>query len=73
MAQSIKQEVSNIQLNARIHDDGIFAGEKEDFVRALEILTEEGPARGMILSTKLTSPRDSKSAVVWCPHGLRSL
>ena len=49
-------------------DDGTFVGREEDLVRVMDLLVEEGPARGLVLSTTFTSPSSPKTKV-WSPQG----
>ena len=44
-------------------DDGTFVGREEDLVRVMDLLVEEGPARGLVLSTTFTSPSSPKTNV----------
>ena len=42
-------------------------GREEDLEKVVDILVEEGPARGLVLSTTITSPSSPKTTV-WCPR-----
>ena len=63
----IQNEVPDLRVNGWFLDDGLVAGTRGDLCRAVDILLEDGPARGPHLSTEITVPNNSKSAV-WCPH-----
>ena len=65
---TIKERVPTMALQAWFLDDGTFLGRKEDLVQVIDILVAEGPARGLVLSTTLTSPASPKTTV-WCPAG----
>ena len=63
----IKEEIPPLRVNGWYLDDGLLAGNKEDLIKAVDILLEEGPSRGLHLSTELSVPGNSKSAV-WDPN-----
>ena len=46
----------DLKLQAWFLDEGTFVGREEDLVRVMDLLVEEGPARGLVLSTTFTSP-----------------
>ena len=58
----------DLKLQAWFLDDGTFVGREEDLVRVMDLLVEEGPARGLVLSTTFTSPSSPKTKV-WSPQG----
>ena len=50
IVEKIKLEVPNLLINAWYLDDGSFCGSPEDLVKALSIIEEDGPARGLFLN-----------------------
>ena len=52
------EEVPNLKQNAWFLDDGALAGNREDLKKVVDIIKEEGPQRGLILSTEKSK--------VWC-------
>ena len=62
----IKEKVPTLVLNGWFLDNGLLAGKREELKLAIDIILEEGPARGLILSTELNVPGNSKSTV-WGP------
>ena len=58
----------NIKLNAWYLDDGTIIGKVEELQQVVDILVEEGPARGLVLSTAdtVTAPEKPKTTV-WSP------
>ena len=66
--KKIAMEVPELFLNSWFLDDGNLVGTLEDLIRAIKIIIQEGPARGLILSTRSSVPRhkDPKSTI-WNP------
>ena len=62
----INEEVPSLNLNSWYLDDGTLVGNLEELQTVVDILEREGPERGLILSTKATSPSDPKTTV-WSP------
>ena len=62
----IEQETPNLKQNSWILDDGVLVGGKEDIRKALKIIEEDGPGRGLNLSTAATPGAKSKTSI-WCP------
>ena len=62
----IKQEIPNLKQNIWILDDGVQLGKKEDIRKVLKIIEEDGPSRGLHLSTAATPGAKSKTSI-WCP------
>ena len=54
----VKEEVPNLKQNAWFLDDGALAGNREDLKKVVDIIKEEGPQRGLNLSTEKSK--------VWC-------
>ena len=52
------EEVPNLKQNAWFLDDGALAGNREDLKKVVDIIKEEGPQRGLNLSTEKSK--------VWC-------
>ena len=50
IVERIKREVPNLLVNVWYLDDGTLCGSPEDLVKALSIIEEDGPARGLILN-----------------------
>ena len=48
--ERISEEVPNLQLNVWYLDDGTLCGTKEDLSKALSIIEEDGPSRGLFLN-----------------------
>ena len=67
----IKQEVPGLVVNTWFLDDGCQVGTVEELQAVVDILKQEGPARGLILSTSETvkAPLPPKSSI-WCPQDL---
>ena len=61
----ISSEVPELLLNGWFLDDGALMGKVEDLSRAVSIIRQEGPARGLFLSTSATTPRPKST--IWCP------
>ena len=57
--------VPTIMLNSWFHDDGTEIGTKKELQTVVDLLVNEGPARGLHLSTALTSPHPKSE--VWSP------
>ena len=64
----ISQRVPTLSCNLWFLDDGTLVGKPEDLQEALEILREEGPAKGLILSTGHTvRPPANPKSTIWSP------
>ena len=50
IVERIKREVPNLRINVWYLDDGTLCGSPDDLLRALEIVEEDGPSRGLILN-----------------------
>ena len=62
-------EVPSLKINSWYLDDGTQAGIKEDLKKVVDIITEDGPARGLFLSTSSTvTPPSLPKSTVWFPH-----
>ena len=68
LIKKIKEKVPDLKVQAWFLDDGTFVGREEDLVKVVDLLAEEGPARGLVLSTTITSPSSPKTTV-WSPQG----
>jgi hypothetical protein len=70
VVEKILAEVPDLLLNVWFHDDGTMAGTLPQLRAAIDILSQEGPARGLILSTARTvaAPLLPKTTV-WRPAG----
>ena len=65
----IKETVPNLQANAWYLDDGTLAGKKDDLKQAVDIIIEDGPPRGLYLSTAATTPAPLRpKSTVWSPN-----
>ena len=64
----IEAEVPTLDLNAWYLDDGTLVGTEEELCKVVDILQGEGPQRGLILSTSLTTP-DQPKTTVWSKLG----
>jgi hypothetical protein len=62
----IREEVPTLALNAWYLDDGTQGGTVEELQSVVDILVEEGPARGLHLSTAFTSI--TPKSAVWSPN-----
>ena len=64
----IEEEVPNLDINAWFLDDGAQVGTREELQEVVFILEREGPARGLHLSTIVTTKHpDRPKTTVWCP------
>ena len=61
--ERIKEVVPSLLVNGWFLDDGLLAGTRGEVIKAVGIVLEMGPARGLHLSTELSVPGNSKSAV----------
>ena len=68
IVRRIADEVPSLLLNGWFIDDGVGAGRLADLNKMVQIILQEGPDKGLILSTRATTPRgkDPKSTI-WCP------
>ena len=65
----IQSEVPSLKVNAWYLDDGTQASNKVELQRVVDIIREEGPARGLHLSTSTTvHPPTLPKSTVWFPH-----
>ena len=64
----IEAEVPTLDLNAWYLDDGTLVGTEEELCKVVDILQSEGPQRGLILSTSLTTP-DQPKTIKWSKLG----
>ena len=64
----IEERVPGLACNAWFLDDGTLVGKLEDLKKVVDILVQEGPSRGLILSTARTveAPELPKTTI-WCP------
>ena len=62
----LQERIPTLRANGWFVHDGLLGGSKEELKEAATILIQEGPRRGLHLSTEVTVPGDSKSAV-WPP------
>ena len=71
--EKINLEVPELEVNAWLHDDGTLVGTNKQLQRAVDVILQDGPARGLYLSTAATvrAPAKPKSTV-WCPRGSTS-
>ena len=61
-------EIPDLQLNGWFLDDGVQAGRLADLAKVVRILQEDGPARGLRLSTNATAPLNKEpKSTIWCP------
>ena len=67
----INEEIPSLLVNGWFLDDGLLGGTKEELTQATNILLDEGPDRGLHLSTERSVPGNSKSAV-WCSEPCES-
>ena len=63
--QRIAEEVPDLLLNGWYLDEGTIVGKLEDIKKAVSIIRQDGPARGLFLSTEATSP--VPKSTMWCP------
>ena len=63
LVKSIQERVQGLSAHAWYLDDGTFVGKEEELEQVLDILVREGPARGLVLSTTITSPNNPKTTV----------
>ena len=57
--EKIQLEVPNLDINAWFHDDGVLVGSKEDLQKVVDIITMDGPPRGLFINLP--------KSTVWCP------
>jgi hypothetical protein len=62
----IASDVPDLLLNGWFLDDGSLIGKLEDLSAAVNIIRQEGPTKGLFLSTSATSPQPKST--IWCPH-----
>ena len=61
-------EVPNLALHAWFLDDGTAVGTKEELQAVVDIVTREGTARGLVLSTAATTKAPSlPKSTIWSP------
>ena len=61
----IAAEVPDLLLNGWFQDDGSLIGKFDDLSKAVQIIEQEGPSRGLFLSTSATAARPKST--LWCP------
>ena len=66
VAKEIDVRVPTLRLHAWLCDDGTMIGRKGELQEVVGVITEMGPARGLILSTDRSVPGRGKTAV-WSP------
>ena len=65
----IAEEVPDLLLNGWFVDDGGGAGRLGDLSRMVDIILQDGPAKGLVLSTASTTPRGKEpKSTIWCPY-----
>lgn len=59
------ERVPGLKLNSWFHDDGTLAGTPQQLRDTLDLITEEGPPHGLILSTArtVTDPNRAKTTI----------
>ena len=65
----IEAEVPTLDLNAWFLDDGTLVGTEQELCKVVDILQAEGPSRGLILSTAVTTP-DKPKTTIWSKSNL---
>jgi hypothetical protein len=69
IVEKIQQVIPDLEANVWYLDDGALAGTREQLQRAVDIILQDGPARGLFLSTAATiSPPSKPKSTVWSPH-----
>ena len=68
LIKKIVVEVPRLKVQAWFLDDGTCVGREDDLAKVVDLLVKEGPARGLVLSTTITSPSSPKTTV-WSPLG----
>ena len=64
----ISEEVPNLLVNGWFLDDGVAMGKLADLAKVVDIIQEDGPARGLVLSIRATTPRGKEpKSTIWCP------
>ena len=67
----IQHEVPSLSLNAWFLDDGTLVGDPSELGQVVDIIEEEGPVRGLHLSTRRTvGPNETPKTTLWCPHAV---
>ena len=61
----IASDVPDLLLNGWFLDDGSLVGKVEDLSAAVNIIRQDGPLKGLFLSTTATTPRPKST--IWCP------
>ena len=62
----IDQQLPLLKIHTWYHDDGTLLGRKQELQQAVDVITEDGPARGLYLSTDRLVPGRGKTKV-WSP------
>ena len=62
----IASEVPDLLLNGWFLDDGSLVGRVEDLSAAVDIIRQDGPTKGLFLSTTATTPWPKST--IWCPQ-----
>ena len=66
IVKRISLEVPELLVNGWFCDDGVEVGRMEDLVRVVHIILEDGPPRGLVLSTRATCPRGKEpKSTIW--------
>ena len=68
LIKKIVEKVPRLKVQAWFLDNGTFVGREDNLVKVVDLLVEEGPARGLVPSTTITSPSSPKTTV-WSPLG----
>ena len=64
----VKERVPDLPLHAWFLDDGTYVGNLDQLGPVVDILQEEGPRLGLLLSTAATVPPTAKpKSTIWCP------
>ena len=71
LVMMIQERVPRLAVNTWFLDDGTLVGELDDLQEVVDILVQQGPAKGLILSTSANTvaPNRPKSSV-WSPQDL---
>ena len=63
----IQERVPSLKVNAWFLDDGTLVGTIEELKAVVDLVREEGPQRGLILSTAATSAPAPPKSTIWSP------
>ena len=65
----IEERAPGLACNAWFLDDGTLVGKVEDLCTTVDILMQEGPSKGLVLSTTHTvNAPDRPKSTIWCPN-----